>query len=234
MDELPSHIIEQIFTYHNKYGINFVTENVQDFPQICKAFYKIYVELRDRNLLIAKRFDRIKKKRDECFKSYGLGVIFDRMYVVLPYYDCGKLIIFIKAYYPANMQKQIKFQLHSTGNCWKKVKYKAFEYVNTTSTDGDMTENTWITYINGPEYYGDHGDLLYFAIKMYNDNGIDLWDNNDGWNYIVSRKFHYIPYYRVVERDVLFEIFDRNSEPYPLDDEYVSLTAYLWWYINYK
>lgn len=162
----------------------------------CKRLYQLYVKKRDSNTLIARRFERVKSKFNECYASCGIGVVFDRMYNLHPYHESTNLVMFVKSYQPRDMDlSAVNLFLHYTLDQWRTVRRKELKFVD-CDTRGPLLEITWVIYFDA---YGTKFRDIWFAIELICEN-FHLWDNNNGWNYDTSNEHHWIPDHPVLEK----------------------------------
>ena len=215
MENLPA----DIFIYHL---FPLLCNKSINLGLACKRLYRLYVKRRDSDRRIAKRFERVKSKFDECCANgSGVGVTFDRMYKLQPYRESRYLLIFAKSYQPRHLElSDVDLFLHYTLDRWKTVERKEFRFVDSTMR-GLLSEITWVVCFNA---YSVKFEDIWFAIELICEGiNLHLWDNNNGWNYDVSGKHHWIPEFSVIERYPLMDFEHGGYLPYG----YSALKAWL-------
>src|SRR5438309_1029090 len=152
----------------------------------CKRLYELYLYKINRNPLIAKRYERVTNKFNECNRDNGsLGIIFDRMYKLHAYHESTFLMIFVKAYQPEYTSiTDIDLFLHYTTDEWQTVKREKLKFVNYIARC-KIRESTWIIYFDS---YSNYLKKIWFAIELISKFNEHTWDNNNGWNYDTSRE----------------------------------------------
>ena len=206
----------------------------------CKRLYQIYVRKRDRNIRIARRFERVNNKFNECRENgSGIGVTFDRMYNLHPYHESTNLIMFVKSYQPRDMDlSNVKLFLHYTLDQWHTVEREELKFVDCETRGpadagvscgdlkdpkGPLLEITWVIYFDA---YSTKFQNIWFAIELIGEGDLHLWDNNNGWNYDVSAEHHWIPDHPVMEKYPLMGC----SHGWYFPSEYASLNNWLYDY----
>ena len=216
MDSLPPDIIRLLFAILNIDAINFALT--------CKWVYTIYKN--NRHPLIAKRFERVANKYNEC-KDGAFGVVFDRMYNLYPYHESTIQMMFVKVYYPAYFKldngKQINLEvwLHYTCDKWQNVKREEFRVIDFNKY-GDVVESDWLM---ADDFCWEKFDEMWFAIELIDKTcGRSMWDNNGGWNYDTSKEHHWIPDWPVFEKYPLTGFLYGGY----VNAEYVDLNEWLY------
>ena len=157
----------------------------------CKRLYILYVRKRDCDRRIAKRFERVKSKFNECCANeHGIGITLDRMYILHPY-GLSHLIILVKYYQPNYMALSgVDLFIHYTVDQWKTVKRERLRFVDSYRR-GPLLESTWAIYFS--KLFIKY-EKIWFAIEAICTEK-HIWDNNNGWNYDISDEHHWIPDY---------------------------------------
>ena len=163
--------------------------------QSCKTIYSYYLNFQSttisplhRNL----RLNRWRKRTDE-FK-----VVLDRMYDI-QLYDSYFTVILIKIQVPEYLKAHVEVVIHYTHNRWKTV-----EYAKAKCTKGKY----WYVEIYD-DMYDEYIDKIWFAIYAKCGDSI-VWDNNEGWNYEINPKYHWLPFFYDDTKYCYF----KYSEPY--------------------
>ena len=184
----------------------------------CKRFYLIYVELRDSNKLIAKRFERVNRKRSECLDNNKEGIVLDRMYELYPYHEDEIFLMFVKTWtFKYNNLNKYGIGIRHTKNKWKtytdEIEFKSidqFDYENS-----NLIETTWLITVND---YPDHD--FWFALRLAYDYKDVEWDNNNGWNYDILHD--HISCYNSIQKYPIMNFYG-----WPISNEFSGLNEWL-------
>ena len=166
---------------------------------------------------VEKRFERVIDKFKECFYFQDIGIVFDRMYVLHPKEKSPILMIFAKTFIPQHYGTYFRINLCYTFDRWKTVQKEGFMLLGCVHRS-NMLEFTWLTTKNN---YED----LWFAIEM-NYYGRKIWDNNNGWNFDVSKQNHWIPDYVIPAKDPRDSFHSGRG----IDKQLLSLNNWFYYY----
>ena len=146
---------------------------------VCIDLYKLYINRRDSNKLVAKRFERVTNKFNECNENQTIGVVFDRMIYIHQYLNTTSLAILVKSYFPKHITKEnIIISVHYTMDEWKNVNSKVLHLENINNRE-NVWESTWCTFINLGLW--EH-DPIWFTIELiYKGKVINENNLNDYW-----------------------------------------------------
>jgi len=216
MEYLPTELISHLFSYLFKSSINFAL--------VSKLYYSIYSSIRNENILIRDRFLRINSKCDAAIETNNIIITLDRMYIGKKKYKYPHLFVHAKVFFPRHMHisdhcnnnhyaTNYYLYFYYTYNKWKDIQEMVMKKINTAYHSKIIAE-TWACKIN--TFCNDIITTWFaFYLQHYN-NGNKLWDNNNGWNYSVDKKYHHIPqieihieYPSYIDRKGTGEYFDK-------------------------
>lgn len=180
--------------------------DTNDFIFTCKYVYNCYYNKRTENSLIQKRFGHIKERYDNHIRNNNLITIaFDRMnYVITP--QRHSLYIYYKLFCHESVDhNNITVSVIRTHNNWAtngefKISHKI----------SDITQNLFYMAVIPLDRHGNyHTHNLNYLYDMWfcfkvEYNGNTYYDNNNEWNFTVSKKHNWIP--------TLYTIYEHNDE----------------------
>ncbi len=155
--------------------------------QTIYSYYNVYQSTCSLPLHRNRRLNRWRKRSDQ-FK-----IVLDRIYSI-ELYDCESDIILIKVSVPDYFDfSQLEVGIHYTKDKWKTVHVEKAKY---------QKNKYWAI-----ELYRGYG--AWFAITAQHADSI-VWDNNEGWNYEISHRYHWLPYFYDRER----YCYHKYNKPY--------------------
>ena len=217
MDTLPSEIL-----FYNIYP--FLERDSINLALTCWKFYSIYVQLRDSNELIAKRFVRVNGKCTECLNNNKEGIVLDRMYRLYPYHESEIFLIFVKTWTFCSDLDKYSIVLRYTKNKWVSHNdFKRFKPIDQCNYKNSyLIETTWLIDIFYPDVD------IWFALQLkYYCNNIE-WDNNGGWNYDILHD--HIPCFYSCDKYPISDFWYNNV----ISDTYSSLNEWLYYWTQDK
>lgn len=216
MDQLPDELLLAIIDKLHK------KDKYISWAFVCKRLYNLYVKRRDSNKLIAKRFERVTKRFNECNEQQKIGVIFDRMIQVRGSNNAPYLAIIVKAYFPKFITKEnIIIRLRYTMDKWKTYACEIL-HLEDIYERGNVNQSTWCTFIDKPI----HRDNIWFAIELINKGNIINETNiHEYWRYdpyhLSGHEMDRIEPHRKLWYNPIENIWDNNNGwNYSADKEY--------------
>lgn len=175
------------------------------FALTCKQLYNAFKKFR--HPLLLDRIKRINKCRNE---DKLINITLDRMFVLYPYHETRMLVIVARTIQKKNYEILEEPFVNLTIDYWKDVKQIKFKFVKKFEFK-DTNEICWLLpfYFEKTQFDEDdfNSDNIWFAIGMKINNDLTIWDNNNGWNYVVSNQYHWIKSYPVWDKFPLMDYY---------------------------